>query len=806
MRRLKIATARLLDKEFGIIAAREYSVSESDINSALEKQAKIYQKSQECVLIGDILIYRKQLTREDVNAILSEQNRSEDMLPGKPINAPPPKTDAHPGSKEGRSTADPQPAAPAMSEPSIEGIKDKRFFQIRELDKEFGKIVISKNLATKEEVDTALQEQLSVYKEDDLKPFLGKILVNKGVLTNEQFTAIMLGQQRYDVFDKKFGDIAIEKGFVRKNDIKKALEEQKHILIKTGEKKLIGDILVSLSVISEGQLKEIMAEQTGGYPDETGNEDTIRRVKVHDVDFELIVSKDGLSAFLKRDDEIPDAISPTDIKNLLKEKKIAYGVADDSLIEGFLKHPAHKGKKFKIAEGKPAKKGRNGKVNYHFDTEFLKAGSVDQDGNIDYKDRGEIPHVPAGELLAEKISAIHGEKGIDVFGRPVAPPAVKDAKLKCGPGTRVSDDNLKLFAKIEGQPSLAFGGKISVMSNLVIKGDIGLKTGHIDFDGNVKVMGAVQSGFKVKAGSLDAKEIHEAEVIASEDVTVSGGINGATITAGGIISAKYIAKTTISSFGDVAAQKEIIDSIIETSGSVLVRKGKIISSEIASKKGIESMDIGTDKSSPCKLKVGVDTHGQREIQKKVMAIGAIEKERMGIMEQLEVLEKEEETLNQEIAEQAQIQDRSMVEQRGLKKQMEALSGEGKKEGIAGLAEQYKALEKKASDADACISDLFSRQDKLSDSKAAFLKEVKQLDERMTELKDEKEDIQKWVAEDTPVPVVKARGAVYERSYISGPKASVTLDKTYKHLHIKELRTKDAAGSDTWEMKAIIQKG
>ena len=267
--------------------------------------------------------------------------------------------------------------------------------------------------------------------------------------------------------------------------------------------------------------------------------------------------------------------------------------------------------------------------------------------------------MPAGELLAEKISAIHGEKGIDIFGRPVDPPAVKDAKLKCGPGTRMSDDNLKLFAKIEGQPSLAFGGKVSVMSDLVIKGDIGLQTGHVDFDGNVKVMGTVQSGFKVKAGSIDAKEIHEAEVIASEDVTVSGGINGATITAGGIISAKYIAKTTISSFGDVAAQKEIIDSIIETSGSVLVRKGKIISSEIASKKGIESMDIGTDKSSPCKLKVGVDTHGEREIQKKETAIRAIEEERMVIMEQLETFEKDEATLNQEIAEQAQIQDRAM---------------------------------------------------------------------------------------------------------------------------------------------------
>ena len=59
MNRLKIATARELDKEFGIIATRNYSISEEDIDNALVKQAEIYRKSRECVLIGDILNYKK---------------------------------------------------------------------------------------------------------------------------------------------------------------------------------------------------------------------------------------------------------------------------------------------------------------------------------------------------------------------------------------------------------------------------------------------------------------------------------------------------------------------------------------------------------------------------------------------------------------------------------------------------------------------------------------------------------------------------------------------------------------------------
>jgi uncharacterized protein len=824
MNRLKIATARQLDKEFGIIAARDYSISEEDIDKALIKQAEIYKKSQECVLIGDILIYKKQLTREQTNKILSEQNRSEEMLPGKITTAPKaasepgkvaeePKSDYPPNLSDEKPVEEQKTTKPGKIEPltentpgpSIEGIKDKRFFQIRELDKKFAKIVISKNLATKDEVDLALTEQLNAYKDSDHKKFLGKILVEKGVLTNKQFTTIMLDQQRYDFFDKKFGDIAIEKGFVRKSDIKKALEEQKNILIKTGQKKQIGEILVSLESMSEEQLKEVMAEQTGEDHAEKNDEGDIQQVKIKNCDFEFIVSKDGLSAFIKRDDIIPETISASDIKIFLKEKKIVYGIIDDSLVEGFLKHGAHKGKKFRVAEGKPAKSGRDGKIKYHFDTEHLKAGSLDQDGNIDYKDRGEIPHVPAGELLAERISSINGEKGIDVYGRPVEPPAVKDAKLKCGPGTQVSDDNLKLYAKIEGQPSLVFGGKVSVLSNLEIKGDIGLKTGHVEFDGNVKVMGAVQSGFKVNAGSITAKEIYKAEVVATEDVIISGGINGATIYAGGNVSAKYITKTIIFSFGDVIAQKEILDSKIETSGAVLVKNGKIISSEVASKKGIESMDIGTDMSSPCKLKVGVDTHGEREIQIKELAIQTIKTERMAIVEKMEAFEKEDQTINLKIAEQAQIQDRSMIEQRSLKEQMDALTKEGKKEEIAKIAQSYKDLEKKASNAESCINDLFTQQDKMSDEKAGFSEKIKQFDDRIDELRDEKEDIQKWVIKDKAIPVVKARGAIYEGSHISGPNASITLEKTYKNIHIKELKAKDPNSGGDWEMKVIIQK-
>ncbi len=837
MKRLKIAATRQQDKEFGIIAARDHSVSEEDIDKALSKQAEIFKNTGECVLIGNILTDKKLLTREQVDKMLSEQNRSEELLPNKiPAepelkSEPEPKTGPEPKSKSGpeeaikETKASPQPSladkstvedqkatkqeniAPVIEKKpgsSVEGIKDKRFFQIRELDKQFGKIAISKNFSTKDEVAIALKEQLKAYQDTDQKKFLGKILIEKGVLTNEQFTTIMFEQKRFDFVNKKFGEIAIEKGFVRNRDIEKALEEQKNILIKTGEKKLIGEILVSQGAMSEEQCKEITVEQTGESIKKSDEGDT-QKVKIKNCDFELTVSKDALSAFLKRDASMPDTLSASDIKKFLLERKIAFGIVDDTLIDGFLKHETLKGKRFKVAEGKPVKLGRKGRIKYFFDTEHLKAGAVNEDGNIDYKDRGEIPHVPAGELLAEKISFIEGEKGIDIYGIPIDIPVIKDVKLKNGQGTEISDDNLKVFAKIEGQPSLAFGGKISVLSDLVIKGDVGLKTGHVEFDGKVKVIGTIQSNFKVKAGSVTAKEIEEAEIITTGDVNVSGGINGATIRAGGNVFAKYITKATIFSFGDVEAQKEIIDSKIENSGTVLVRKGKIISSEIISRKGVEAMDIGTEMSTPCQLKIGVDTHVEKEIKEKEMEITAIENEQNKLIEKVEALKEEEENINIQIAEQAQIQDRSMIKQRSLKEQMDTLKKEGKKEQLADITKSYQELEKNAADADSSINDLFARQDEISDTQANFSGQMKQFDYRVNELRDEKEAILKWSREDKTIPAVKAKGSVYEGCSIFGPNALITLEKTYKNIHIKELRVSDPKEGADWEMKVIIQK-
>ena len=71
-----------------------------------------------------------------------------------------------------------------------------------------------------------------------------------------------------------------------------------------------------------------------------------------------------------------------------------------------------------------------------------------------------------------------------------------------------------------------------VFSELKIDGDIGLETGHVDFDGFINASGTVQEGYKVHGGKLAAKEIYRAEVEIAGDIVLEGGLIGAKVEIG----------------------------------------------------------------------------------------------------------------------------------------------------------------------------------------------------------------------------------------------------------------------------------
>jgi hypothetical protein len=558
-----------------------------------------------------------------------------------------------------------------------------------------------------------------------------------------------------------------------------------------------------MSALTSDQRDEIVKIQTDSFiqmEDDDEPDATVTEAGFRDIVFEIMISKDRLRSYLRRKSEVPESLDVYDLKDFLMDHKIVYGLVDDTMLEGFLRYEGYLDRKFRIAQGKSPKTGRPGKIKYYFDTEHLKVGALGEGGQIDYKDRGEIPFVQKGTLLAEKIHMIEGEQGIDVFGHPINPEEIRDISLKAGPGVELFEDGQKAFAKVDGQPDAGFGGKVSVLSELKIKGDVGYETGHIDFNGNVNVSGVVQSGFRVKASSLTASEIGEAEIELSGDLKVTGGVTDAKINIHGNMKAKYLKNATISAYGDVDIDKEIIDSKIDTSGMCVVNSGKIISSEIAAKKGILAKQIGTDMSSPCSLWIGVDSHMDKEIEKLHLKISELQQSREELLAKEQELGEKDAQLQLDIANNAHIQDRSMVEKRDLEKKLKESPGDMEKETVEKIKVYIQALDQKAKDADGTINQLFSLQDQLEEQKNSIKSKMMEIEKSINDLKDEKQEKLQWSINQKQEARVSVSGGIYEGTKIFGQNASIILNKDYKRAEIKEVRTDPSRSKDSWIMR------
>jgi len=472
---------------------------------------------------------------------------------------------------------------------------------------------------------------------------------------------------------------------------------------------------------------------------------------------EITVSEDNLTAFLQLREAPEAARTVQKIKELLVSKGIRHGIVPDEVVEKYLADPSVKTDGLEVAQGESPAPGEDAYITYYFDTDPLKIGALRHGGIIDYRDRGEIPQVKKGTLLARKEPATAGKPGTDVFGMEIRPSQPKDAKIRCGKGALKTQDGLRAHATQDGEPTLSHDGKLSVFPRLLISGDVGLKSGHVQFDGDVDVTGSVQDGFRVQAGRLTAGEILRSDITVSGDIMVSGGIIGATIRGDGNLKARFIHQARIQLLGDIAVEKEVIDSDITTSGAFLVQVGKIFNSRISAKAGIEAEQIGSDESRPCFLSVGLDEGASakiaylKELKKKKRAK---RKKLEHVIEKLQPLSKE---IPKKITELAQAQDRGMVERVEAK--------------------------------------------------------IKELQEKVEELKSERntmdediEGIYEWSQSSGGHPVVKVNRTIYAHTVIKAPHTSTELMRNFTGSMVTEKRvTRPSDQREIWKLVATPLK-
>ena len=264
----------------------------------------------------------------------------------------------------------------------------------------------------------------------------------------------------------------------------------------------------------------------------------------------------------------------------------------------------------RIAEGKPAQKGKDGSVTLLFKTQHNYAPKILPDGNADYKNLDIFETVHENEAVAITVPPEKGEDGYTVKGKTLPAQDGKPAVLPKGKNVAPSEDGSQLIATRSGRVDLV-NGRVEVSDVLVIKNDVDMHVGNIDFTGDVIVQGDVLSGFTVKAaGMIEVRGIvNAATLIAGKDIILKNGFQGVgrgVLKAEGSIVARFIEKGFVETKGNLFSDY-IVHSTVVAEGTVTMKGkwGKIIGGHIRAGREIMATQAGSPSGDATTLEVGV---------------------------------------------------------------------------------------------------------------------------------------------------------------------------------------------------------
>lgn len=272
-----------------------------------------------------------------------------------------------------------------------------------------------------------------------------------------------------------------------------------------------------------------------------------------------------------------------------------------------------------IARGTFPEESTDAQISYHYET-ANKLGSVNENGQIDFREILTFSDVKENQVLATKTLPVRGTNGEDLFGGAIASRNPKDLGIKCGLNTfkEESDFDLKIISSTEGIVDNK-NGIISVFPQLKFNSDIDYNTGNIHTKVNVYITGTVKTGFTVQSeknifinGSVEDSCIIEA----GGDIYIQNGVTGqnSVLTAGGNLSIKFMEGCKFNVKGNVNVQRfmmsvngECGDSIFVMGASVnLNERGAIVDCDLKVRNGLVVPTIGNEAGTKSRIEFGYD--------------------------------------------------------------------------------------------------------------------------------------------------------------------------------------------------------
>jgi uncharacterized protein (DUF342 family) len=687
------------------------------------------------------------------------------------------------------------------------------------------KIALQKNLITQTQCAEALEACRTA---PNLELALKDYFVSKNIIPLSQMKQLIFTFHALNTMKKNnvFGRIAVKLGFIKNADFQEEINRQKESIKAKKQPQFIGELWVKNNTIARDQFRKVIQIQKkkSGSPSPPGQTtsaspgekkensaapapdpqtevpqaETPLAVETapeeKEYDYSLVkklpggvileIDKTGMTAFFKKTDTFDDTISPSDLMDHLMDNDILYGIVTEENIQGFIQSKGFKEKPFKVASGRPHKLGKDARVEYYFDTDHLKAGGLGDEGKIDFKDRGQVPWVEEGSLLAEKFPMIEACNGTNIFDQIIEVPPAIDIPLRFKSGVVMSEDELKLYAEISGHPRLNWSGNIQVTDTFVVKNDVDYETGHLEYSGDIDVKGTLKAGFRVKGQTVSINTVDGGDIHAQGNVTILNGANDARIYARGNVTAKFIQNSEVFCLGNLIVQKEIVDCKIETSGAVIIPTGEVISSKVTCNLGLSTRHLGTDKSVPNTIIMGQDAFTEKEIKEIKKKIIQSEERIQQIREKTASLSKEMANFHQDTSRLAHELDRVRADGFSLSKELSGLEKDEKQ--AATLKSHIQKNNALFSRLDKDLNQYFDRIEKNENQILDMEVELDQLEEELEDLQYEEANFNEWQTANPGITEIGVTGRVSPGTMVSSPKASREITESLTNVKIKEV--------------------
>lgn len=292
--------------------------------------------------------------------------------------------------------------------------------------------------------------------------------------------------------------------------------------------------------------------------------------------------------------------------------------------------------KILIAEGTPAKPGKNGWFEFFVRLDLPRIPAPLPDGGVDYVNIEAFEMVDEGEKLAVYHPAEKGIDGENIFGEVLHANKGLEKKPLKGVGFKIASDGVTYVSKLNGKFEY-LNGRMIISNMIIVREDVTAVTGKLEVDGSVYVIGSVYSGGNIEATGdiIIEHNVEAARLMAGGNVMIKKGScskNDCYIEAKGEVSGSFFEATHINADGNVKANY-IMNSTINTMGKVIVSgsKGMLLGGKISAVRGVDTYNLGNKSHLKTYLVVG-----RNELYDKQQAIFAEKREY--ILEQLSMLE------------------------------------------------------------------------------------------------------------------------------------------------------------------------